>query len=186
MQLEKGSFPTSYIPTSGSTVTRALEYGYTTNMDFYNQNEGSVVSEIKLLDYGSGSTSGKVIWSLNQAGGFGEGIYYVNENGSNNIGYFVQNSGSQFSGDRFNSNNFIKSAIGLKENSMINYFNGSLVGSEDTSGTIPNNIGRLVIGNNAWGSSDPSNGLNPSSGHIKSFTYYPKRLTNAQLQTLTQ
>lgn len=186
MQLEKGSFPTSYIPTSGSTVTRALEYGYTTNMDFYNQNEGSVVSEIKLLDYGSGSTSGKVIWSLNQAGGFGEGIYYVNENGSNNIGYFVQNSGSQFSGNSFTSNNFIKSAIGLKENSMINYFNGSLVGSEDTSGTIPNNIGRLVIGNNAWGSSDPSNGLNPSSGHIKSFTYYPKRLTNAQLQTLTQ
>ena len=186
VQLELGSFPTSYIPTSGSTATRALEYGYATNMDFYNQNEGSVVSEIKLLDYGS--TIGKVIWSLNQAGGFGEGIYFVNENGSNNIAYSVQNSGSQFSGGGFNSNNFIKSAIGLKENSMINYYNGSLVGSEDTSGTIPNNIGRLVIGNNAWGSAafGGSNGLNPSNGHIKSFTYYPKRLTNAQLQTLTQ
>jgi K+-transporting ATPase c subunit len=185
MQLEKGSFPTSYIPTSGSTATRALEYGYTTNMNFYNQNEGSVVSEIKLLDYGSG-VYGKVIWSLNQAGGFGEGIYYVNSNGSNDIDYNVQNSGSQFSGSSFTSNNFIKSAIGLKENSMINYFNGSLVGSEDTSGTIPNNIGRLVIGNNAWGSSDPSGGLNPGNCHIKSFSYYPKRLTNAQLQTLTQ
>lgn len=183
-QIEVGSFPTSYIPTSGSTVTRALEYGYATNMDFYNQNEGSVLSEIKLLDLGT--TVGKVIWSLNQVGGFGEGIYFVNENGSNNIRYSVQNSGSQFSGGSFNSNNFIKSAIGLKENSMINYYNGSLVGSEDTSGTIPNNIGRLVIGNNAWGSSDPSNGLNPSNGHIKSFTYYPKRLANAQLQTLTQ
>jgi len=184
MQVEAGSFPTSYIPTSGSTVTRALEYGYTTNMDFYNQNEGSVLSEIKLLDYGS--TSGKVIWSLNQAGGFGEGIYFVNENGSNNIKYSVQNNGSQFSGGIFNSNNFIKSAIGLKENSMINYYNGSLVGSEDTSGTIPNNIGRLVIGNNAWGSSDPSNGSNPSNGHMKSFSYYPKRLANAQLEALTQ
>ena len=185
-QVEAGSFPTSHIPTSGSTATRALEYGYGTNMDFYNQKVGSVVSEIKLLDYGS--TIGKVIWSLNQAGGFGEGIYFVNENGSNNIAYSVQNSGSQFSGGGFNSNNFIKSAIGLKENSMINYFNGSLVGSEDTSGTIPNNIGRLVIGNNAWGSAafGGSNGLNPSNGHIKSFTYYPKRLTNAQLQTLTQ
>jgi len=187
-QVEDGDkntgFCTSYIPTSGSTVTRALEYGYTTNMDFYNQNEGSVLSEIKLLDYGS--TSGKVIWSLNQAGGFGEGIYFVNENGSNNIKYSVQNNGSQFSGGIFNSNNFIKSAIGLKENSMINYYNGSLVGSEDTSGTIPNNIGRLVIGNNAWGSSDPSNGSNPSNGHMKSFSYYPKRLANAQLEALTQ
>ena len=184
-QLEAGSFPTSYIPTSGSTVTRAVEYGHTSNMDFYNQNEGSVVSEIKLLDYGS--IGGKVIWSLNQAGGFGEGIYFVSEDGLNNISYSVQNSGSQFSGGSFTPNNFIKSAIGLKENSMINYFDGSLVGSEDTSGTIPNNIGRLVIGNNAWGNSfGGSNGLNPGNCHIKSFAYYNKRLTNAQLQSLTR
>ena len=183
-QFEEATFPTSYIPTSGSTVTREVEYGYTTDMNFYNQNEGSVLSEVKLFDFGN--TPGKVIWSLNQVGGFGEGIYYVNENGSNNINYSVQNGGSQFSGGDFTSNDFIKSAIGFKKNSMINYFNGSLVGTEDTSGNIPNNIGRLVIGNNAWGSSTPSNALNPANCHIKSFSYYPKRLTNTQLQTLTQ
>ena len=41
-QLEVGSFPTSYIPTSGSTATRELEYGYTTNMNFYNQSKETI------------------------------------------------------------------------------------------------------------------------------------------------
>ena len=44
VQLETGSFPTSYIPTSGSTVTRAADIASITGTNFsgfYNQSEGT-------------------------------------------------------------------------------------------------------------------------------------------------
>jgi len=185
-QIEAGSFPTSYIPTSGSTATRALEYGYTTNMDFYNQNEGSIFSEVSLLDVGN--TSGKAIWSFNVVGGFGEGIYMVNENGGTGINHVLyDNSVSQYSRavvGSISANQFYKTIYSQQTNNVNSAGDGS-VGTDDTSATLPT-IGRLVIGNNAWGSSPLTNGLNPSNCHMKSFSYYPKRLTNAQLQTLTQ
>ena len=186
IQLEKGSFPTSYIPTSGSTATRALEYGYTTNMDFYNQNEGSIFSEVSLLDVGN--TTGKAIWSFNVVGGFGEGIYMVNENGGTGINHALyDNSVSQYARavvGSISANQFYKTIYSQQTNNVNSAGDGS-VGTDDTSATLPT-IGRLVIGNNAWGSSPLTNGLNPSNCHMKSFSYYPKRLTNAQLQTLTQ
>ena len=95
-QIEAGSFPTSYIPTSGSTATREVEYGYTTDIDFYNQSEGSVLTEVSLLDVGN--TSGKVIWSLNQVGAFGEGIYMVNENNGPNLAFNLFEGGSNQAG----------------------------------------------------------------------------------------
>jgi hypothetical protein len=187
IQLEVGTFPTSYIPTSGSTATRALEYGYTTNMDFYNQNEGSIFSEVSLLDVGN--TGGKVIWSFNVVGGFGEGIYMVNENGGTGINHVLyDNSVNQYSRSNvvgsISANQFYKTIYSQQTNNVNSAGDGS-VGTDDTSATLPT-IGRLVIGNNAWGSSPLTNGLNPSNCHMKSFSYYPKRLTNAQLQTLTQ
>lgn len=184
LQYEEGPFPTSYIPTSGSTATRAVEYGYTSNMDFYNQSEGSVFSEVSLLDVGN--TGGKVIWSFNQVGGFGEGFYMVNENGGARINHILyDNSANQYSREVVSSvsaNQFYKIIYSQQTNNVNSAGNGS-VGTDDTSATLPT-IGRLVIGNNGWGS--PSNELNPGNCHIKSFSYYPKRLTNTQLQTLTQ
>ena len=186
-QLEEGSFPTSYIPTSTSTATRADEYGYTSNMDFYNQSEGSVFSEVSLLDVGN--SAGKVIWSFNQVGGFGEGFYMSNENGGQGITHILyDNSVNQYSRAVVSSasaNQFYKTIYSQQTNNVNSASNGS-VGTDDTSATLPT-IERLVIGNNAWGTdAGGSNVLNPGNCHIKSFIYYPKRLTNTQLQTLTQ
>lgn len=185
-QVEVGSFPTSYIPTSGSVATRAVEYGYTTNMDFYNQSEGSVFTEVSLLDVGN--TGGKVIWSLNQAGGFGEGIYMVNENNEQDFGFnLFQGVTNQAAKETTNitANQYYKTIHSFETNN-VNIGYGGAIGTDDTSATLPT-IGRLVIGNNAWSNgSNVTNQLNPGNCHIKSFSYYPKRLTNTQLQTLTQ
>ena len=48
MNVEKGAFPTSYIPTSGSTVTRSADIAQMTSDNFsswYNQSEGALVVE---------------------------------------------------------------------------------------------------------------------------------------------
>lgn len=185
LQVEAGTFPTSYIPTAGATVTRTVEYGYTTNMDFYNQSGGSVLSEVSLLDVGN--TGGKVIWSLNQAGGFGEGIYMVNENNGQTLSFNLIDGGTNQNAratTNITANQYYKTIHSFETNN-VNMGYGGAIGTDDTSATLPT-IGRLVIGNNAWGSSTPSNTLNPGNCHIKSFSYYPKRLPNTQLQTLTQ
>jgi len=44
MQVEKGSFPTSYIPTTGSIITRSTEYAYSDTSEFLNPEEGTIVS----------------------------------------------------------------------------------------------------------------------------------------------
>ena len=48
-----------------------------------------------------------------------------------------------------------------------------------SSGYLPNNIDKLYIGASGVG-------VTLLNGHIKSIKYYPRRLSNAQLQELTQ
>ena len=52
----------------------------------------------------------------------------------------------------------------------------------DASRTPPTNLFRLALGNIGW-----NLGLETTSleGHIKRFMYYPKKLSNSQLNTLT-
>jgi hypothetical protein len=184
-QLElNGSFPTSYIPTSGGTATREPDIVSMEGdnfSDWYNQSEGSIFMQSSLLDVGN--TGGKVLWSINQDGGFGEGFYMVNENNQTSItinAFYGGSSQAQFGGPTgITTNQYHKIIFSYQENNVNACFDGTL-GIADTSVGIAT-VGRLVIGNNAWG-----NILNPGDCHISQFTYYPTRLTNAQLQTLTK
>lgn len=175
-QLEAGSFPTSYIPTSGSTATRSADVASLSTSAFgYNQSAGSVVVEFErnqnaVLAFVAqiGAEGGNNI-SFN--GGFGtpaQQRFDVQTNATTVAQFVLTNS--------IQTKTSYKIAGVFSENDFAGFIDGSLAGT-DTSGTVPVGNFDLYLGTNTGGSY-----LN---GHIKSLKYYPRRLTNAQLQALT-
>ncbi len=66
-----------------------------------------------------------------------------------------------------------KVSAAYKENDFAYLYDGGTVGT-DTSGTVPYGITTLHLSQGGF------------NGHIKSIQYYPRRLTNAQLEALTE
>jgi len=178
-QLEAGAFPTSYIATSGSQATRAADIASMTGTNFsewYRQDEGSVVVSGQIADTG-GSTrrwasvnDGTVNNSIQAAIGF-TGLTAYLEVRSN---ITVQ---AAFTNGSFTAGAEVKTGIAYKVNDFAISANGVSAGT-DTDGLVPV-VDRLSIGTHAAGAS-------AINGHIKRLAYYPARLTNAQLQALTE
>ena len=174
-QLETGSFPTSYIPTSGSAVTRSADVASLAVSEFgYNQDQGTVVVEAQrfgtnnyprtvMIDNGSESESISL-------GAWGQSTIVV--------GYVVSSGAVQASVSTGGAlaNNF-KHSLAYKKDDFGSSRDGGAVVT-DTSGVIPATPTTLRLGRN----SQVAQFLN---GHIKSVQYYPLRLSNAQLQALT-
>ena len=184
MQLEKGSFPTSYIPTSGSTVTRgqekALISGESFN-SFFNPTEGFVMGTYKLNGINTGSN-----WQT---------LVTMDDNTANNRLWIYARGGSdgtQWIGGSGGTTQFAPglgatATVGVERtiggayalNDAIGVYEGTLT-TNDTTVVLPVGVDRMGIG---FRDDNDSGFIN---GTIKKLIYYPKRLTNAQLQTLTQ
>jgi len=187
-QAEQGSFATSYIPTNGSAVTRAVETAKITGTnftDFYNQNEGTIVSEHSI--------------ATGVAAGDNTYVYQVDDGSDTNVEFrLLDHNGAHgdvlraygFTGGSWNSpiygsqtstpdhDSVLKVAVAVKKDDFgVNFFGGTTY--TDTSGDINVDMTQLTIGNHRGGTA-------PLQGHIRQFKYYPKRLPNAQLQGLTQ
>ena len=174
-QLEVGSFPTSYIKTEASQVTRSaddLSITGTNFTDFYNQSEGTFVLG---LDYIGATAATPVLFSAGTS--FSDSTYISNP--STNLGLSIIVGGAaQYTGSSLvRPSTPFKTAIALKQDDMAFVIDGGTV-STDTSGTIPT-VTNLYLGRASW------NAGNYACIHIKSLTYYPRRLTNVQLQALT-
>jgi hypothetical protein len=184
-QLETGAFPTSYIPTTNSTVTRTADNVSMVGENFsswYNQSEGSIHSIISLTR--QMTTDGSGTWTLDN-GNFARGISLYHASAPNvrvatRDATFQQTSGDVSSVDLSklkSCTNILKSVT----SESISCHNGIFTGI--TTYSLDVNINRLLIGlNNIIG--NPSN--NYFNGTISQLTYYPRRLTNAQLVTLTR
>ena len=171
-QFEAGAFPTSYIPTlSGSTVTRSADVASMPVSAFgYNPKAGTVV--VDLNSFGDNTYQYAVALTPTSA----TGAFEISLRKSvSNWNYSVSdNSVVQASiNEAFSAQ--AKLAGAYKANSFNASINGS-VEVEDTSGTVPSGLVDLRIGRQT------SFQLN---GHIKSIAYYPRRLSNVQLQELT-
>lgn len=180
-QLELGAFATSVIPTTTIALTRAADVAAVTGANFsswYNAVEGTTYVEASTLP---GVTAAALTHAISD-GTFNQSIYGNFNAGNLYIGANVLNGGvNQASGiGPFSiaaSTNVTKDAFAYKQNNFGESCNGATPKS-DLTGTIPT-VNRLYIGSN-W--SGVGNFLN---GHIRSFAYYPTRLSDATLQSLT-
>lgn len=185
-QKEFGDFPASFIPTSGSSVTRAadvVEITGTNFSSFYNSSEGTIYSEVafagidnssfpRVYQFGDESASDsyhRLIIDSSAA------PFHLDA--STNI----TASGTQAS---FNSNTVtigqaVKTAYAYKANDFkVDYSVDSSGASADTSGAVPAGIDELLIGNRP-------NGSAPLTGHIKRLAFFSVRKTDEELEELT-
>jgi hypothetical protein len=174
-QLEAGSFPTSYIPTSGSTVTRSADVASMTGTNFsswYNQSEGTTVSNASTF---TPTGTDACIYGYSGAGSSER----MEHNAKASYQFLIYDtSGVEYRQDTANytQNQTSIAAFAYKLNSANSSLDGTL-GAEDTSVSLvtPNeiNIGARF------------NSTLPLNGYIARLTYYPVRLPDATLQALT-
>lgn len=181
-QVEAGSFPTSYIPTSGSTVTRAADVASITGTNFsdwYNQGEGTLVVTADTYDNNYTALP----------------LAFIHQDGSNSYQFSYQSQTTYFprvsAGDYTitvdpsanssrdnckiagvygpNSDGDFTAAVGVNGSSF-----------ERASPLVPNVIAatNLKIGSNH------GNTLYANT-HITRLSYYDRRVSDAALEVLT-
>jgi len=186
-QLEAGSFPTSYIPTTSSQVTRAADVASITGANFsswYNQTEGTVFASGDFVNAGAGSFSRPVALAGANVGIDEISLYTRISVGAGDGSIFgAVTVNSSLEGDlsapigQPNLSGGYGSAIAYKANDFGLSSNG-LAPTVDTSGTLPTITQLIIMGNVRF--------QNRLSGHIRRLTYWPARLPNTTLQSLTQ
>jgi hypothetical protein len=162
-QLEAGSFPTSYIPTTTASVVRSADVCSITGSaftGFYNQPEGTLFVASERIS--TGSTFGYIFRSSD--GTASNRISLGNSGFPHHVEFFISGGFNQ----NTNTTAFKKMSGAYKLNDANYSVNGS-IGIQDDSVTIPT-VDRLEFG---------------SGIIIQSARYYRKRLPNAKLQTLT-
>jgi hypothetical protein len=180
-QLEAGSFPTSYISTSGAAASRSADVASIPTSAFgYNQKAGTVVCEFE-YQYAIG---GGFVRTWEIAGNSADRINLYTSNSSGRLNFAaVENNIIQVAFNNlaeFNAFRDLNTAVAFSNNDFAAVVDGILKDTS-TSGSITNPSvprDKFSIGSNFT----TGNQLN---GHIKSIQYYPRRLTNAQLQELT-
>ena len=170
-QLEQGSYETSYIPTSGSTVTRNQEtYEKTGISDLINSEEGVLFIEASTFENGAdcritlsdGTITNRVSveWDIL----------------ANTIKGFVGLNGNVVSPATYNQTNFNKIALKYKENDCALWINGTEV---DTDFNVS-----ALSGTNQLEFSSYAGAL-PFEGKVKQLQIFKTALSDSELATLT-
>jgi len=177
LQVEAGSCPTSPILGDGGQVTRAAESVTValSGIDF-NAAEGAVYIEARTAP---GTSTYQILAAIDNAA---SGWVQVFRGASRTINAQVAVSGvpqaALTTPVAIPDSTRVKIAFSWGANAFRVSFNGGAI-IEDTAGDVPTGLTTLRIG--------ASNGaLNQWRGHIRHLAYFPRALTAAQLQALTQ
>jgi hypothetical protein len=176
-QLEEGSYATSYIPTSGSTVTRVKDqYSKTGISNLIGQTEGVIFMDW-IMNHQSNSTS-EDVFTLSVTDGTTNNLFVIN-NYNNALTVYLKAAGTnQFSNSSFSGSDGlrIKLAFAYKVNDFSLVINGSVIAT-DNSGSVPL-LNKINI--NAYETALPNDSI-----LVKDFKLYTTRLTDSELIALT-
>jgi hypothetical protein len=182
-QLEAGAFPTSYIPTTASTVTRSADNVEMTGTNFsswYNSTEGTLCAAARVNALGGSGFPG--IAYVDDGTVNNSMRFYVNDAVSDRIGVESYLSGRAQYGFASSSaiipNQLNKVISSYSINNFAGAFSNMNYIQRDINGSIPT-VNRLILGD--------LRGANAKlNGTIARFTYYPRKLKDNQLLYLTQ
>jgi hypothetical protein len=176
-QMELGAFKTSVIPTTSAAVTRNLDLPAVSSVaGWYNHHQGSIFVEYDSLNTSFGNT-----FAFTDGTGTTDDIIgYVNTASSNRSairwrdGGVVQAEIAGLNGATLGHS--VQHAAAWKANDFASSHDGGAIVT-DSAGTIPT-PDRLYLG------AGPGGGAQ-LGGHVRQFVYWPRRLTDADLITLS-
>lgn len=179
-QIEVGDLPSTYIPTTSSSVTRSADVASMTCSDFsawFRSGEGTmIVNGIKpysvsgsmgIYRMDDGTDSNRVMARASGSGGLEFRVI------SADVGAATLDSGNALAVSAEFSH-----AGSYKANSFLSAFNGGNALS-DVSGAVPVGINRILIGETA------GNGTIFMFGVISLLAFYPKQLTSTENLAMT-
>jgi hypothetical protein len=183
-QLEAGSFPSSYIPTTTAAVTRSADVASITGANFsswYRQDEGTVFVSAGVQDFTQ--TNFPRLFSIDRGDISSNFIAAVRGSGTRRLDYSVFADGiGQATGLNNGiapaANTTVNGAWVYKANDFIGAVNGVLTNS-DTSGSVPTLLTTFGVGMQG-------NATLHYNGTIKRLTFFPQRLPDSTLQAITQ
>lgn len=174
-QLENGLHASSHIPTTGSAATRAADLLTVPTSGWFNADEGTFLVEASSANVGADSTAfaannGTQNEQIDVRFAISSIAARVRKAGANEASMTALASAPV-------ANTVYRIATAYKVNDCAGVVNGGLV-TTDTAVSLSSGITTLAIGNRVSGAF-----LN---GHIRRLVYFPRRLTNTELQAITR
>lgn len=180
-QIELKAYPTSYISTTTTSATRNADALSISTSDFdFNATEGTIYASAVRQNPSVSGLENRTLWCLNDTTGNElHSIWVVNPNDAVAM-YIVDGGALQANGGSVGTvsrGDPIRAAYAYKLNDLAISLNGETAVA-DTGATIPT-VTQLEIG--VWAAS-----LYPMEGHIRQVTYYPYRISDANLKYMTE
>lgn len=190
-QQEEGYYATSYIPTTSAQVTRAADTSTSAQAtrvaddakvdgtkfsDFYNQSQGTAVSEFSIAGLGGVYYPG--VFSVDNGGVNDRFGYCVSDSDSDKVSLNVRVNAiyatPYFSDQGVTPNQTTKASVCVSRSGWAGAIKDTASVSSG-SGKVIQSMTRLNIGKfDSW-----------ANGCIKNFIYYPQAFTNEELQAAT-